>query len=236
LANSWLSGSRIGNIFEITGIDGDGLSVLASKPVLNGTNEIFEIVMNKNAVKRLVVPSFLLLVPSLASAHIVPGTSHGLQDGLMHPLTGWDHLLAMIAVGLWAAQQRGRALWQIPTAFVSIMALGGILGLAGVYMPGAELAIAISVLALGALIATKTSFAPSASMMLVGAFALFHGYAHGHEMPASASALAFSAGFVISTIALHGLGLAAGLSMRNQPRAIRFAGATIAACGLCLLV
>jgi urease accessory protein len=195
----------------------------------------FYIVMNKIAVKRLLAPSLLVLLPNLASAHILPGTSHGMQDGLMHPLTGWDHLLAMLAVGLWAAQQRGRAIWQIPLAFVSVMILGGILGVTGVYMPGAELAVAISVLALGGLIATKTSFAPTLSMVVVGAFALFHGYAHGHEMPASASALPFNIGFVISTVTLHGLGIAAGLGLRNQPRAMRFAGATIAACGLCLL-
>jgi urease accessory protein len=191
--------------------------------------------MNKIAVKRLVVPSLLLLVPSLASAHTLPGTSHGFQDGFMHPLTGWDHLLAMFAVGLWAAQQRGRAMWQIPLAFVSVMVLGGILGVAGASMPGWELAIAISVLALGGLVATKTSFAPSLGMFVVGAFAIFHGYAHGHEMPSSASALSFSAGFVISTVTLHALGIAAGLGLRNQPRAVRFAGAAIAACGLSLL-
>ncbi len=191
--------------------------------------------MNKIAVKRLLAPSLLLLLPNLASAHILPGTSHGMQDGLMHPLTGWDHLLAMIAVGLWAAQLRGRAIWQIPLAFVSVMILGGIIGVTGAYIPGAELAIAISVLALGGLIATKTSFAPTIGMMIVGAFALFHGYAHGHEMPASASALPFSIGFVTATLVLHGLGLSAGLSLRNQPRAMRFAGVAIAACGLFML-
>jgi urease accessory protein len=191
--------------------------------------------MNKITAKRLLALSPLLLVPNLASAHILPGTSHGFGAGLMHPLTGWDHLLAMFAVGLWAAQQRGRAMWQIPLAFVSVMVLGGIIGVTGIYMPGVELAIAISVLALGGLIATRTSFAPTLGMMLVGAFALFHGYAHGHEMPASASALPFSVGFVISTVMLHGLGIATGLGLRNQPQAVRFAGATIAACGLCLL-
>src|ERR1700677_2060468 len=105
--------------------------------------------MKKFFFKPLLGPGILLLLPTLASAHILPGTSHGLQDGLMHPLTGWDHLLAMVAVGLWAAQQRGRAMWQIPLAFVSVMVLGGILGVTGVLVPGAELAIAISVLALG---------------------------------------------------------------------------------------
>jgi urease accessory protein len=211
--------------------------MLLFMPVTVRNKRFFSIfvVMNKITLRRLLVPSLVLIVPNLASAHILPGTSHGFQDGLMHPLTGWDHLLAMFAVGLWAAQQHGRALWQIPAAFVSVMVLGGILGVTGVYMPGTELAIAISVLVLGGLIATRTSFAPSLSMLLVGAFALFHGYSHGHEMPASASALPFSIGFVVSTITLHALGIGAGLGLRNQPRAMRFAGATIAACGLVLL-
>ncbi len=150
--------------------------------------------MNKIAAKRLVVPSLLLLVPSLAQAHVLPGTSHGFQDGVMHPFTGWDHLLAMFAVGLWAVQQRGRAMWQIPLTFVSVMVLGGILGVAGANLPGVEIAIGFSVLALGALIAFKTSLAPSLGMAIVGAFALFHGFAHGHEMPASAGALPFKPG------------------------------------------
>ena len=192
--------------------------------------------MNKITVKRLLAPALLVLLPNLASAHILPGTSHGFQDGLMHPLTGWDHLLAMFAVGLWAAQQRGRAIWQIPLAFVSVMVLGGILGLTGVYMPGAELAIAISVLALGGLIATKTSFAPTLSMMVVGAFALFHGYAHGHEMPAAASALPFSVGFVLATALLHGMGLAAGLGFQEKPLVLRWAGAAIASSSVCFFV
>lgn len=191
--------------------------------------------MNKIAAKRLVVPSLLLLAPSLAQAHILPGTSHGFQDGVMHPFTGWDHLLAMFAVGLWAVQQRGRAMWQIPLTFVSVMVLGGILGVAGANMPGVEIGIGFSVLALGALIAFKTSLAPSLDMAVVGAFALFHGFAHGHEMPASAGALPFSLGFIVSTVTLHGLGMAAGLGLRNQAQTVRFMGAVIAACGLSLL-
>jgi urease accessory protein len=202
---------------------------------LDERRKSIDIFMNKITAKRLLAPALVVLLPNLASAHILPGTSHGLQDGLIHPLSGMDHLLAMIAVGLWAAQQRGRTVWQIPLAFVGVMVLGGILGVTGLYVPGVEAAIAISVLALGALIVTRTSFAPPLSMVLVGAFALFHGYAHGHEMPASASALPFSIGFVISTVMLHALGIGAGLALRNQPRVMRFAGATIATCGLCLL-
>jgi urease accessory protein len=192
--------------------------------------------MKKNLSKSLLALSLLVFLPNLASAHILLGTSHGFQDGFLHPLTGWDHLLAMVAVGLWAAQHRGRALWLVPLSFVSVMMLGGILGLTGVYLPGAELAIAISVLALGGLVATMTRFTPSLSMAVVGLFALFHGYAHGHEMPAAAGAFPFSVGFVMATALLHGLGIAAGLSLQKQPRVLRWAGAAIAASSLCFFV
>jgi urease accessory protein len=192
--------------------------------------------MKNNLSKWLLTLSALILLPNLASAHILPGTSHGLQDGFLHPLTGWDHLLAMVTVGLWASQHRGRAVWLIPLSFVSLMLLGGALGLAGVAMPGVELGIDISLLALGALVATMTRFTPSLSMALVGAFALFHGYAHGREMPAAVGAIPFSAGFVLSTALLHSLGIAAGLSLQKQPRALRWAGAAIAASSICFFL
>jgi urease accessory protein len=192
--------------------------------------------MKMNLSKSLLVLSLLVFLPNPASAHILPGTSHGFQDGFLHPLTGWDHLLAMFAVGLWAAQHRGRALWLIPLSFVSVMALGGILGLAGAWMPGAEAGIAISVLVLGGLVASMTRFTPSLSMAVVGFFALFHGYAHGHEMPAAAGALPFSVGFVMATALLHGAGIAAGLGLQKEPRVLRWAGAAIAASSVCFLV
>jgi urease accessory protein len=192
--------------------------------------------MKTNISKSLLALSLLVCLPNLAEAHILFGTPHGFQDGFLHPLTGWDHLLAMVAVGLWAAQHRGRALWLIPLSFVSVMLLGGILGVAGVAMPGAELTIAISVLTLGLLVATTTRFRPSLSMAVVGLFALFHGFAHGHEMPAAASALAFSVGFVLATALLHGLGLAAGLALQEKPRVLRWAGAVIAASSFCFFL
>jgi urease accessory protein len=192
--------------------------------------------MKMNLSKSLVALGLLVFLPNLASAHILPGTSHGFQDGFVHPLTGWDHLLAMIAVGLWAAQHRGRAVWLIPASFVGVMLLGGILGVAGVHLPGVELVIAISVLALGALVATMTRFTISLSMAVVGLFALFHGYAHGHEMPAAAGAFPFSIGFVVATALLHGVGLAAGLSFQKQPLVLRWAGAAIAASSVCFVI
>ncbi|HTA31293.1 MAG TPA: HupE/UreJ family protein [Candidatus Cybelea sp.] len=192
--------------------------------------------MKTNMSKSLLALSLLVVLPNLAEAHILLGTSHGFTAGFLHPLTGWDHLLAMFAVGLWAAQHRGRALWLIPLSFVSVMLLGGILGLAGVSVPGAELAIAISVLILGGLVATMTQFRPTLSVAVVGLFAIFHGYAHGHEMPAAAAALPFSVGFVLATALLHGLGLAAGLVLQEKPRVLRWAGAAIAASSFCFFV
>jgi urease accessory protein len=180
----------------------------------------------------LAAMGLLFILPGLASAHIVPGTSHSMQTGFLHPFTGLDHLLAMFAVGLWAAQHRGRAVWMIPLAFVSVMVLGGILGVSGASIPGAELGIAASLLALGGLVATATRFRPTLSMLVVGFFALFHGYAHGHEMPAAMSAVSFSCGFVLATLVLHAAGLAAGLYLQKQPRIIAFAGSAIAMCSI----
>jgi urease accessory protein len=192
--------------------------------------------MNKKYLsKTLMAAGLLALLPNVASAHILPGTAHGFQDGLLHPWTGWDHLLAMFAIGLWAAQHRGRGVWLIPLSFVLVIIVGGLAGVAGAYLPGSELVIAASVLALGALIATRTRLTPSLGMAVAGLFALFHGYAHGHEMPAAASAMWFSTGFVVSTLVLHGLGIAAGIGLRESPRAQRLAGAAIAGCAMCLI-
>jgi urease accessory protein len=192
--------------------------------------------MKTNLSKSLLALGLLMVLPNLASAHILLGSPHSFHDGFLHPLTGWDHLLAMIAVGLWAAQHRGKALWLIPLSFVGVMLFGGILGVSGVNVPGAELAIAISVLTLGALVATMARFRPSLSMAVVGLFALFHGYAHGHEMPAAASALPFSMGFILATALLHGVGIAAGLGLQEKPRVLRWAGAAIAASSVCFFV
>ena len=188
--------------------------------------------MKKNHSTSLLALGLLLALPGLASAQNVFGSPHGMHDGFMHPLTGLDHLLAMFAVGLWAAQYRGRAVWMIPLTFVSVMVLGGIMGVCGAYLPGAELGIAASLLVLGALIATMTRFKPAPSMIIVGFFALFHGFAHGHEMPAAVSAISFSAGFVLATLLLHGLGMAAGIALQKQRRAIAFAGSAIALCSV----
>jgi len=188
--------------------------------------------MRKNISTPLLCLGLLLVLPGLASAHILQGTPHGIQDGFFHPFTGLDHLLAMFAVGFWAVQHRGRAVWMIPLTFVSVMVLGGIAGVCGAFVPGAELAIAASLLALGALVATATRFRPSLSMSIVGFFAFFHGYAHGHEMPAAVSAISFSIGFVVATLLLHGLGMAVGIGLEKQKRILAFTGSAIALCSI----
>jgi urease accessory protein len=178
-----------------------------------------------------------LLLPALAQAHPNHGAASGLGAGLAHPLSGLDHLCAMIAVGLWAAQRGGRALWAVPLAFVSVMMLGAMFGMGGFQVPFTEQGIAASVLILGILIAAAVRLPLAASMTLVGLFALFHGYAHGAEMPASASGFAYGIGFVIATATLHLLGIGLGLVAGKfaAGKTLRYAGGAIATCGVYLL-
>ena len=177
------------------------------------------------------------LLPTLAQAHPgEPGHAHGFTNGLLHPLTGLEHICAMIAVGLWAAQLGGRARWLVPTMFVAAMMLGGVLGLSGRHVPGIEQGIAASVLILGVFIATATKLPLSASAAIVALFAWFHGYAHGAEMPANTSAAAYGTGFIFATAGLHILGVVLGVMAQeiNFPKSVRVAGASIAACGVYL--
>ncbi len=175
----------------------------------------------------------LCLVAGTATAH--PGghgSLTGFGGGFTHPLLGADHMLAMIAVGLWAAQQGGRALWAIPAAFVGAMLAGGMLAWAGWALPQVEAAIALSVLLLGLLIATRRQWAAPAGMAIAAAFALFHGYAHGLEVPQAASPAGYALGFVLATVVLHGVGIAGS---RLGHRAVQVAGAAIAATGAALV-
>jgi hydrogenase/urease accessory protein HupE len=165
--------------------------------------------MNIN-VKRLLVAAGLLFVPTELHAHSIGTAMNGWQDGFNHPLHGWDHLLVMIAVGWWAAQQHGRAVWLIPLTFVGVMTVGGIVGATGIELPGVELAILLSVAVFAALVARKAHLKLGVSMWLVGFFAFFHGFAHGAEMPGSAGIVMFGLGFIFATLLLHVLGLAAG--------------------------
>jgi urease accessory protein len=188
--------------------------------------------MNPMKHPRMIALTALCLVAGTASAHTGSHVVTGFISGLTHPLSGLDHLLAMIAIGLWAAQQGGRALWAVPTAFVVAMGLGGMLGWSGTALPHVETAIALSVLVLGLLIATRRQWAVTAGMALAAGFALFHGYAHGLEMPLAASPALYGLGFVLATLGLHGLGIAGSLIGRQ---AVQLAGAGIAVTGLALI-
>lgn len=188
-------------------------------------------------MKRL-IPARAFVLASLcclavpAAAHTGHHPLSGFVSGLAHPLLGLDHLLAMVAVGLWAAQIGGRALWAIPAAFVGAMVLGGGLALAGLALPQVETGIAASVLVLGLLVATRRQWAVIVGMAIAGGFALFHGYAHGLEMPQAAAPALYALGFVLATAFLHVVGIAGSLFGRY---AMQVAGAAIAASGLAIL-
>jgi urease accessory protein len=182
----------------------------------------------------------LIFSPGTAWAHVGVGTTAGLVNGFVHPIFGWDHLLAMVAVGLWAAQRGGRAVWLLPAAFVGTMALGGVLGSIGLALPGVEAGILASVLVLGALIAMAARFPLGIAVAVVALSALFHGHAHGAEMPQAVSGLSYGLGFCAATALLHTAGVMIPLSLRRlvgerQVQWIRLAGAGICAAGVILL-
>ena len=179
----------------------------------------------------------LVALPSTAFAH--PGHADGgFPDGLAHPLTGADHVLAMLAVGLWAGQRGGRARWTLPLAFLASMLVGFALGTAGVAVPGVEAGLLASVLVLGLCVAAAVRGPTLFAAALVGVCALLHGHAHGSEAPAGANIATYGAGFALATASLHaaGIGLAAMLARAAGGRALRFAGAATVAAGLVLVV
>jgi urease accessory protein len=173
------------------------------------------------------------LWPALAFAHAEQGRAAGLLAGLHHPVSGLDHVLAMVAVGLWGAQLGAPAIWLLPVTFPMVMAIGGFLGLVGVPLPGVEIGIAISALALGLMVAREARPPLAAAAALVAFFAIFHGHAHGTELPQGQSGLLYSVGFVIATGCLHAIGIGIGLLHRwNWGRTLlRVAGAGVAAAG-----
>jgi len=152
-----------------------------------------------------------ILVPSIALAHAGHGETSGLMHGFTHPMTGIDHALAMLAVGVLAAQLGGRALWQVPLGFIGTMAVAGALGMAGDQLAFSEAGIALSVMVLGLAVAFRLSLPELAAIALVGFFAVFHGYAHGAEMPAGLSGTSYAMGFLCATAMLHAMGVAVGL-------------------------
>lgn len=184
----------------------------------------------------------LALTASPALAHTGIGPVHGVVHGFAHPLGGWDHLLAMVAVGLWAAQRSGRAVWLIPAGFVLGMFGGGALGMTGVPLPAVEAGIVLSVMILGALVAAAVRPPLAASILLVALFGMLHGHAHGAEMPAAVSGLSYALGFLGATALLHAGGVLTALGLRSYAsqaaglRLVRVAGSAIAAAGVFLAV
>jgi urease accessory protein len=175
----------------------------------------------------LAIPAVALAHP--AAAHVLRGEAVGFISGFRHPISGWDHVIAMVAVGLWGAQLGRPAIWVLPVTFPLVMALGGFLGLIGLRLPGGEIAIALSGVCLGAAVALQWRPPLWAAAVLVGLFGLFHGYAHGAELPPRQNALLYSLGFVLATGLLHATGITIGLVHRWPwgRLALRGAGAAI---------
>lgn len=173
------------------------------------------------------------LVATGAGAHPGHGVEATVATGFVHPFAGLDHILAMIGVGLWAAQMGGRALWQLPAAFVAALLVGALVSLGGAGLPAMEIGIAGSVAVLGLAVLFGRRLPAWAGFGLVALFGLFHGQAHGVEMPAMGSAASYIAGMVAASLALHGAGIALGLIGRKTELrlALRFGGAAIAVAG-----
>lgn len=178
---------------------------------------------------------FLLaaLWPAIAWAHAEQGRAGGLVAGLRHPVSGLDHVLAMISVGLWGAQLGAPAIWLLPVTFPMVMAFGGMLGLAGVALPGVEAAIAVSGIALGLAVLTEWRPPLWLAALIVGFFAVFHGHAHGAELPPGADGILYSVGFVVATGTLHATGIGIGVVHRWAwgRVALRATGAAVACAG-----
>ncbi|HVT26395.1 MAG TPA: HupE/UreJ family protein [Lacipirellulaceae bacterium] len=187
----------------------------------------------------LFAPLLLILgSPSIAFAHVGVGSAQGFIAGLAHPVSGLDHLCAMMGVGIWAAQRGGKAIWLLPVAFLAVMALGGLLGAAAIALPFADRGVVLSVLILGILIAAAVRMPLVLSTLVVGAFALFHGHVHGAEMPLTASGLTYGVGFMATTAFLLFAGAVFGVAAAKATyrSALRFSGAAMILVGVYLLV
>jgi urease accessory protein len=179
----------------------------------------------------------LVLAPAVALAHEETGQAAGFLAGLAHPVSGLDHVLAMIAVGLWGAVLGTPAIWVLPVAFPLVMACGGLMGLLGFPLPGVEIGIALSAIVLGVMVLAEVRPPLWFAAGIVAFFAIFHGHAHGRELPEGASALLYSLGFVIATGLLHAVGIGLGVAHRWAAgrRLVRVAGAGVAAAGVFFL-
>ena len=190
-----------------------------------------------NSCVYLLAFALYLVWASSAQAHVEQGQAAGFVTGLEHPWSGLDHVLAMIAVGLWGAQLGNPAIWVLPITFPMVMSFGAMMGLLGIPLPGIEVGIAVSAILLGAMVLGEVRPKLVVAAILVGVFAIFHGHAHGTELPAGQSGLLYSMGFVIATGVLHGIGISIGLIHRWPvgKLVLRGAGAFIAAMGFFFL-
>jgi urease accessory protein len=200
-------------------------------------------IMNRRCVARALPLAAMIAIAvagfcPAAFAHVGDHSHLGLAAGLAHPFAGLDHMLAMVAVGLWASQLGRPAIWLLPLTFPAVMALGAAFGVGGLVVPWVETGVASSVLVLGIVVALALRPSLSVSVSVIALFALLHGYAHGVELPTNASALAYGAGFVTATLVLHLVGIGIGLLAGRVPVrfAARTAGGAIAAVGVVLLV
>ncbi|MEL0611822.1 HupE/UreJ family protein [Marinomonas arenicola] len=182
--------------------------------------------------------TLIAAAPTLALAH--PGHEHStsFMTGFMHPMGGLDHLLAMIAIGLWAASMGGKALWAVPAAFVGTMILGGAFGMAGMQVPFVEQGIALSVILMGALLVASVRFSVGSCAAIAGIFAFFHGAAHGMEMPLNAHVAEYALGFAAATALLHlvGMGMGKAIARIEAPIVTRLSGGIIAAAGVVMAI
>ena len=179
-----------------------------------------------------------ILWPLYAWAHVGSGAAGGFLTGLQHPVSGLDHVVAMLAVGLWGAQLGAPAVWVLPVVFPMMMAFGGMMGLMGIPLPGVEVGIAVSAVVLGLMVLAEARLKLQLAMVVVAFFAIFHGHAHGTELPEGQSGLLYSIGFVAATGCLHGLGISIGLIHRWHAcrLALRGAGSLVCASGIYFLV
>ncbi|MFS8035456.1 HupE/UreJ family protein [Xanthobacter sp. AM11] len=187
----------------------------------------------------LLLAGLLASIPlSPALAHTGSGVAVGLESGFLHPITGPDHLVAMVAVGLWGAQLGNPAIWILPVTFPLVMAVGGLIGIMGIDLPFVEPIIALSGVALGLMVALSVRPPIWAAAVLVGIFAVFHGYAHGRELPDAADAIAYAVGFVVATGMLHLVGILLGVLVRWEAgaKAVRACGAAIGCVGVYFLL
>lgn len=193
--------------------------------------------MNRSTKISAAVTLLTLGATTPAMAHEVTGVAGGFATGFMHPLFGWDHVVAMVAVGLWGAFLEKPAVWLLPVVFPMVMAFGGALGIAGVPLPAVEAGVAASAIVLGAMVALALKPPLPVAALIVGAFAIFHGHAHGTELPGAANAIAYSAGFVLATGLLHLAGIGFGSLIRFPAGrvAVRATGGAIAAVGVAFL-